>query len=296
MLPLAGCGDIIIQALVALQQAPITEVRVAGSSFLTLSSKTDSADRHSAENGFLCVKHSPGCGITGNSGLDDFFGPGKPLPLLAQIVGVDFMPASAPVAAGIGGYGSFGADLKTVFPDGQTATQVDWRNACQGVAAGKDLYYRISFRVRIRGDASQLGEQTVDPTATPTAACGDMPTTPPPSAPIASGLLGIVKYCNPTPQVASGTLMLMGSCSPAQPGAMFSCTMNEMIPVTFQPAGGGQPSSTNFMTKQIYQQGSWTLATAKVEGLTSAKGPLTIQVPGGLGTPVLDFTTGSCPP
>ena len=111
---------------------------------------------------------------------------------------------------------------------------------------------------------------------------------------MASGLLGVVKYCNPTSQVASGTLLLAGSCSPAQPGAKFSCTMNEMIPVSFQPSGGGQPSSTNFTTKQIYQQGSWTLATAKIDGLTGAKGPLSIQVPGGVGAPVLDFTTGSC--
>jgi len=149
---LAGCGDLIVKALEAIGSAPVTEVRIAGSNFLTLSSHKDSADRLNADNGFLCVKHSPGCPIKGNDGLDDFFGVGKPLPLLAQIVGVDFMPASGPVPGDATGVGSFGTDLKTVSPDGQTATQVDWRNTCWGVAGGKDLYYRISFRIRVRGD------------------------------------------------------------------------------------------------------------------------------------------------
>ena len=299
---MAACdlGDFIVRALIALGEAPVTEVRIAGTSFISFAKK-DSKDGFSASDGFMCVVHNPGCGIVGNSGTDQFFGPNKPLPILSQIVAVDFTPIAPPGMApsatgGLGGWGSFGAEETNGSADGQTATSVSWNNACQGSYAGKNLFYRMSFRVRVRGDLAQLNEPTFDPSATPTATCGDGQAMPLPAKPMASGFLGVVKVCNPGTQQTSGTLILTAACNPAQAGAPFACTMNESIPISFLPSAGGQPSSTSFMTKQVYQQGAWTISKAQVQGLTGLLPglPLNVQVPGGVGTPVLDFSGGSC--
>ena len=297
---LVGCGDLIIPTLIALGEAPVTEVRIAGSSFISLDKK-DQGDGFSASDGFLCVVHNPGCGWVGNSGNDKFFGPSKPLPLMAQIVGVDFTPVAPPGLAatsggGIGGWGSFGAQESNGTADGTSPTTVSWNNACQGNYAGKNLYYVISFRVRIRGDVTQLNEPMFDPAATRAVSCGGVSTITKLPTPMASGFLGVVKVCNPTDQQANGTLILNAMCNPSQPGATSNCMMTESIPIAFLPSGGGQPSSTSFMTKQIYQQGSWTITKAQVQGLTGQLPglPLNVQVPGAPGTPVLDFSGGSC--
>lgn len=289
-----GCVDLVLRSIVALDAAPITEVRISGVGFLSLDQK-DSADQATAQDGFLCVRHGPGCGIVGNSGTDQFFGSGKPLPLLAQIVGVDYAPASPSVPGGLGGWGSSGSDARPGSADGQTATTVGWSNACQGARAGKDLYYSMSFRVRIRGDVSQLNEPAFA-TSYKAPACGDAPDQTMPPFPMASGLLGVVKYCNPSTQKASGTLILKGACSPAQSGSPFACDMNESIPITFAGAQGIKPSESNFMTRQIYQPGGWTLSTMQVQGLTGPlqSQPLSLQLPGGPGSPVLDFSGGAC--
>ena len=298
----AACGEDIVKALTALGEAPVTEVRIAGASFISLD-KQDGGDGFTVSDGFMCVVHDPGCGWVGNSGSDEFFGPAKPLPLLAQIVETEFTPVAPPglstsAPGGIGGWGSFGASQKNGTGDGTVASTVDWSNACQGQYGGKNLYYRISFRVRIRGDVSQLNEPTFDPAIPPAARCGEGTPTIIPSVPMPSGFLGSVKVCNPSTQKTSGTLLLTAMCNPAQPGATFACMMNESISMEFDPSGGGQPSSTPFMTKQIYQQGSWTITKAQVQGLTGALPglPLSVQVPGLSGTPILDFSGGRCGP
>ena len=299
---IAGCplGTFIVNGLVALGEAPVTEVRIAGSNFITLDTKANGTDSFSSANGYLCVVHHPGCGIVGNQGTDVYFGDQKPLPLLVQTVQTNYTAIGPSAGGGIGGWGSYGTNLQVGSGDGTVPTTVSWNNACQGVYAGKDLYYRMSFVVRVRGNVAQLNEQTFDPSATPTAPCGDSPAGGGGGGgpPMPSGWLGVAKYCNVGTQQANGTLVIKATLNSALSGATGSSTMSESIPIGFAPSGS-LPSSTNFMTKQMYKQGTWTITSAQIQGLT---GPLpgqplnNVQLPGGPGTPVLDFSGGNCGP
>jgi len=297
-----ACQDAIVQGVVGIASIKLHLVRIAGSQFIDLA-KADSGDGYVAQGGYLCVTHNPGCGWIGNSGTDQFFSAAKPLPLLSTVVAVYFdqlWPIGINSASGggtIGGWGSYGASV-TGSPS--SGYHVSWKNACQGDFGGKNLYYRISFVLSVP-EGTDLGAEMVDQTAT---AVGCRPEnysdnpqigTVTPGVAAASGFAGRVDYCNITDATASGTLHLEATCLTPVPGAQGSSTMKVDIPVSFPPSGGGVPSSVPFSTGLSFKQGTWQITKAQVVGLTGQLPglPITVSLPGGLGTPDLDFTAGT---
>ncbi|HET9825640.1 MAG TPA: hypothetical protein VFP87_09900 [Chitinophagaceae bacterium] len=87
-----SCSDEIVKYVVAIASTPIVQKRIAGTAYLTFA-KEDSKDAYSAQNGFLCVTHNPGCNwflSSGNSSTDKFFDNSHPLPPGCKIDGVYF--------------------------------------------------------------------------------------------------------------------------------------------------------------------------------------------------------------
>ena len=302
----AGLGDFIVKSIEALGGQRTVQVRIAGTNYIQFDKK-DAGDGYTPTNGFMCVVHNPGCGIKGNDGEDKFFTPDKPLPLLAKLVKVEFTPywpngLGSGSAGGIGGWGSFSINQRGGPLDPSQSVYVDWSNACQGTFGGENLYYSVSFIVSTPA-GTDLGEATSDPTQQTESSCQPdgytrNPQPPTQDVPAPSGFLGVVKVCNTTNTTASGKLHIEGACSAALPGAQGICMMNEdsQIPLNFPPSGGGG-SQASFSTQQIYKQGTWKITNARVTGLTGQLPglPATLQLPGGVGSPVLDFTGGRCP-
>lgn len=112
-----------------------------------------------------------------------------------------------------------------------------------------------------------------------------------------SGFYGTAYYCNSSANgsSATGTLHIEATLITPLSGATGSATMNENIPVSF-PATNGAASSVVFKTNYNYKQGTWQITKAQIVGLTGALPmlPKTVSLPGGLGTPKLDFTGGNC--
>jgi hypothetical protein len=295
-----SCQREIIRELEVLGSVKFVLVRISGVNHINLA-KPDNGDNYVAENGYLCVTHTPGCGWWGNSGTDEFFSPDKPLPPLCTVVGVNFTQlwpngiASSASGGTLGGWGSYGAKF-----DSGSYSYVDWKNACQGVFGGKNLHYRISFIVSMP-QGTDLGEDTLDQ-ASPISGCkiAGFSEDPQPSGPSTpqfaspSGFSGQVLYCNVTPAVAGGKLHIEATCTHPLSGAQGSGSMSVDVPVSFQPSGGGVPAVSQFNTGTAFQQGTWQITKAQIVGLTGALPglPLTVNLPGNPGSPVLDFTSG----
>jgi hypothetical protein len=300
------CGDEIVRDVIAIASVKFTVKRIAGAQYFTLD-KGDSKDGSSSQSGVLCVTHNPGCGWVGNNGSDKFFTPDKPLPALATIVAVHFTQfwpvgiASQSAGGGLGGWGSYGANISNGSPDGSVPTTVHWNNACQGVFGGKDVVYRISFLISVP-EGTDLGEPMFDQSeAEPPDLCQPPGYSPmpqggggPPQFPPPSGWSGVVSYCNVTDQPAAGALQLTATVVTPLPNAQGSSAMMVTnLPVTFGPSGGGVPSTASFTTPSSFKQGTWQITQAKVLGLTgNLPGlPLTAPLPG---APLLAFNGATC--
>ena len=160
-----GCGDEIVKYTVALASIPMEEKRISGVNYLTFV-KGDPSDTYTANDGYLCVTHNPGCRSwifsTGNDGVDKFFDNKHDLPPGCQVIGVDFVPywpkgISSRSSVG-SGWGSYGA---TISGGGFYPYNVEWNNACHGDFDGKPLYYSISFRV-LMPVGTNMGEPVFD--------------------------------------------------------------------------------------------------------------------------------------
>ncbi len=295
-----GCADEIVRDVVALGSVKFTVKRIAGAHYFALDNG-NSKDGYNPQNGFLCVSHNPGCGWVGNNGTDKFFTSDKPLPPLCTIVAVNFTQfwpsgVSSQAAGGtIFGWGSYGASLSSGTPDGSVPTTVGWKNACQGVFGDKNLDYRISFLISMP-DGTDLGEQTFDQTDTAENVCVPPGSPLPPTTPEPSGWSGIASYCNVTNQTASGMLQINATAVTPLPNAQGSASMMVMnIPVSFAPSGGGVPSTASFKTPTSFKQGTWQITQAKIVGLTgNLPVPLTANLPGEVGTPILAFNGNTC--
>jgi hypothetical protein len=159
-----GCADEIVKITVAIGNTHIVKKRISGIQFLEFD-KGDSKDGFSAQNGFLCVTHNPGCGISGNNGTDKFFGSNKPLPPNCVVEGVlftQFWPAGINAEGdtynGLFGWGTYGTRLSG---GGVSPNEVSWKNACQGSFGSKNLCYSISFIISMP-DGLDLGEPVFD--------------------------------------------------------------------------------------------------------------------------------------
>jgi hypothetical protein len=183
-LSLTAC-DLIDDILNAIGMASEKVVRISGQTYFKLDRK-DSKDGVSSQNGYLCVVHDPGCGIVGNDGEDTFFF-SQQLPPLAEVVGFTFEPVPpAGLAASYnpGPSGSFDTTLQSGPTDGSQPIRIRWHNACWGPYGGKPAIYRVSMKVKIKGDLDLIDEK-FDPdqqlpvpecrkaeTPTPTTTCG----------------------------------------------------------------------------------------------------------------------------
>jgi len=164
-----SCGDEIVKYVVAIASTPVVQKRIAGTNYISFARK-DSKDSYTAQNGFLCVTHNPGCSwflSSGNSGTDRFFDNNHPLPPGCKVDGVYFTqywPKSicSSGSGGIGGWGSYGAKLDG---GGSYAYGVSWNNACQSDFGDKNLYYTISFIVSMP-QGTDMGESVFDVNAT----------------------------------------------------------------------------------------------------------------------------------
>ena len=88
---LSGCafGSFLQRDILnAIGMAREKTVRISGETYFKLDRK-DAKDGVSSKNGYLCVVHDPGCGVSGNDGEDTFF-LARPLPLLAKVMAVHF--------------------------------------------------------------------------------------------------------------------------------------------------------------------------------------------------------------
>lgn len=308
-LSLQGCsaiGDFIVKVFEKIGGTPMDHVRISGMNHFLLDKK-DARDGNDIHDGYMCVVHDPGCGVVGNNGVDKFFPEENPLSLLAKIEKVEYEPiwpdglgTGTGGGVGPGSYGQWMSGWPSAAPQ---PILVDWNNTCTNSYGGRKIYYSISFIVAVpRG--TDLGEPTFDPAQQPKTACrldgyhleGEETQPSVPASVLPSGFSGTVKICNITTNIASGTLHLEGTVATALSGAQGATMMKEDIPVQFPPGGSGGAVSS-FKTQQIYKQGTWTITSAKVTGLTGPYPtlPLTLQLPGGVGTPLLDFTGGRCP-
>jgi hypothetical protein len=156
----SACLDDILNAI---GLAPEKTVRISGQTYFKLDRK-DVKDGVSSQNGFLCVVHDPGCGAVGNDGEDTFFF-SQQLPPLAEIVGFEFEPVPpSGLAASYnpGPSGSFDTTLQSGPRDGSQPIRIRWHNACWGPYGGKPAVYRVSMKVKIKGNLD-LGDEKFDP-------------------------------------------------------------------------------------------------------------------------------------
>jgi len=296
-----SCQNEIIKAFESIGKLKMVQKRIDGQTFLDFAKK-DKNDFYVGQNGYLCVTHNPGCGWWGNSGKDIFFGPNTPLSLLCKIDRVEFTyywPCDIPSMTSRGtlaGTNSYGAE---VTPNGAVPCTVDWRNTCWSVFGGRNLFYVISFIITMP-EGLDIGVPVYDvnspfPSCAPAGYCNMTNTPPQTDSLLASGFDGSVRYCNPTNSVANGSLHIEGKLVTPLPKAQGASIMNEDIPVSFSPSGGGVPSSSGFKTKYIYKQGTWQFTKIQITGLTGQlPGSLSFNLPGiGPGTPIFDFTTNN---
>jgi hypothetical protein len=162
---LSGCnfGTFLSDLLNAIGMAPEKTVRISGETYFKLDRK-DSRDGFSSKNGYLCVVHDPGCGVSGNDGEDTFF-LARLLPPLAKISAFHFEPIPPDGMAASynpGPSGSFDTVLQGGVQDGSQPIRVRWHNACWGPYGGKPAVYRVSMDVQIKGNLD-LVDQAFDP-------------------------------------------------------------------------------------------------------------------------------------
>ena len=141
---------------------PIIKKLISGGSYISFAKK-DGLDGYSSVNGFLHVTHNPGCGISGNSGNDNFFDDSHPLPPLCKVEAKLFNQYWPKNVCGDGsgdlfGTGSYGAKLHGT---GYDASYVSWNNTCWGNFSGKNLYYSIGFIISMP-EGTNLGEDVFD--------------------------------------------------------------------------------------------------------------------------------------
>lgn len=303
-------GTFIITSLEALAGMETEEVRITGQNYLELA-QGDPSDAASPKGSQLCVIHNPGCHSwifsSGNDGNDHYFTAKLPLPPLAFLKRVEFTPfwpngLGAGSNGNVWGSGSYKVSY-TPTPDMSYPQIIHWENSCQGTFGDKPVVYAISFII-LKAKKVDLGEPTFDTGPIAESLCKPadfsdgpttmttMPTVPPPS-----GWSGGVKICNPSLSRIVATLHLEAHC--ASGATSSDCTMNIDVPnLQFDPAGSAG-AVANFKTPQTYKPGPWiiTLATLTTpDPLGELPGvPITKDLPGGVGNPMLDFTGGRCP-
>jgi hypothetical protein len=313
---LASCnddslGNFIVQSLDALAGTETEEVRIAGQNFIELD-KGDPTDGFVAKGAQLCVTHNPGCHSwifsSGNDGNDRFFTPTLQLPPLAFLKRVEFTPY---FPNGLGGFtngnvwgsGSYKVTY-TPPPDISDPQTVHWENSCQGDFGDKPVAYSISFII-LKAKQANLGETSFDPGPITDDLCKpkDFSTGPtttmqmPTQTPALLGWSGGVKACNVSGSRIVATLHLEAHC--ASGDTSNECKMNIDLPnLVFDPFSGPAGATVGFTTPQNFKPGSWviTLATLTTpDPFGELPGvPITKDLPGSAGNPVLDFTGGQC--
>ena len=296
---LAGCdlGKLIIDTLNALGRAQEKTVRISGEPYFMLT-KGDPTDDAYAQNGYLCVVHYPGCGI-GEDGEDTFF-LAQQLPLTATVE--EFLFEPVPPAGQPANYlgpdpspGSFGTRLQPGATNGSVPIRIRWQNACSGPYGGKAAVYRVSMKVKIKGNLD-LGEVPVDlnQSLSVPACRTDAPNGPVIDTSTPSGWFGSVRVCN----AFDPNSMLHLKASYADGGSAINTTsMDESINIQFRLDTQGQWVA-DYRTKQIYQQGNWTITSVTIDGNYGALIglPRSQTLPGGVGQPEFNFTGGECEP
>jgi len=132
---------------------PTVIVRISGTTYSHIA-EPDKDDNASANNGYLCVLHDPGCGWWGNDGKDKYFAQ-KQLPAGAELVGVDFIqywPLGVDSASGSGAFtwlNSSGSYFAHLNQDNPAQPYVKWNNTCWAGFGGKNLRYSVSFRIQM---------------------------------------------------------------------------------------------------------------------------------------------------
>ena len=294
---------------------PTITVRIAGTSYAVIS-RPDDHDGATANSGYQCVVHNPGCGWWGNDGTDRYFTQ-KSLPAGATLVGTDFdqfWPLGIDSATGAGAWtwlNSSGTYYAHLAPDPSHPT-VNWNNTCAGGFAGKNLFYSISFRISMP-KGTDLGEPAVDPSTPMTCALGGYSPVPlkisdVPTNPVPSGWAGQVLFCNPSATAITEYLHLRATLKTPYANAQGSAApmVEDNLPLQFAPSGS-VGSTSSFRTTQIYKQGTWQITSAFItpaptpatnpQGTNPAMyphAPLNAQLPDAAGGPVLDFRGGSC--
>jgi len=300
---------------------PTVTVRISGATFSHIA-EPDKNDNATANNGYLCVVHNPGCGWWGNDGKDTYFVQ-KQLPAGAKLVGIDFVqywPLGVDSASGSGAWtwfdssGSYFAHLNQDVP---TQPYVKWNNTCTEGFANKDLWYSISFRVQMP-EGTNLGEATSDlgtpspclpPGYSITAVSISPGSNPPPSPYLPSGWAGQVVFCNVSTVAVTQYLHVRATLVTSYPGAQGSAgpMVVDNLSLRFPP-GGVSGSLGGFTIPQNYQQGTWKLTDVYLTDAPTAPGasapknavhfpglPFTASLPGPATSPVFNFTGGSCP-
>lgn len=272
---------------------PDKHVRISGEAFFKLS-KGDNQDGAYSQNGYLCVVHYPGCGI-GEDGEDTFFAI-KQLPPFATLENFEFEPIppagmDPDFSGGPAGDGSFGTLLQPGTQDGLATLRVNWHNACVGPYAGKAAVYRVSLKVKTKGDID-LGDTQYDQSRAlaPPACRFDDPNQG--GLPEVSGWSGSIYVCNPFD--VANTLHLKATFDGSGSGSG-ATSLDENIDIRFVQEVGGSWSA-NFKTVQTYRTGNWNITSASLDGNFGAPAniPRTQALPGGVGEPLLDFRGGKC--
>ena len=129
--------------------------------------------------------------------------------------------------------------------------------------------------------------QTIHPTTASASATVQVRGVPPPPPNVApSGLFGTVKVCNPGS--SSAPLVLVAKLVTPTSGATGVGSMSETDTIMLSVLGIGVWQGS-FHTNQTYEQGVWQITSAQVQGITGQLPglPLTINLPGAAGSPVL---------
>jgi hypothetical protein len=293
--------------------APMTRVRIAGVGYSNIK-RPDSKDGSTANAGYQCVVHDPGCGWWGNDGIDQFFVQSA-LPAGAKLEStqlIQYWPTNVASASGSGAWtwlnssGSYYA--KDVSTDA-AHRRIKWNNTCWGGFGGKKLLYSISFIVSIP-EGTDLGEPTADPASNPSSTCQlagfqhspVTETTPSGLAP--SGWVGQVSFCNPTTASATYYLHIRAKLVTPYNDAGGETTMTEdNLPLQFAPGGSGG-SSAVYRTSERYKRGSWQITDVYLTSAPTTPPDAQVKNPARLpslpvsanlpGAPNFDFRGGGC--